>query len=882
MSINSILIFLLAVSSIVAFLLALYALRHRAMPGAVSFSLMLGGQSAWAAFALGKAVTPTLTGQLIWDSLIFLAVDLTVVGALLFALSYTGRQELARRLRYLLMIIPFLNVLIIWSDGFHGLVRTNVTMLTDGAFPWLFYSYGPWFWVITSYQYLLIGSAILILAEAAAKATRYARLQAWALPISLLLPTMISLLVVMQIVPVPAIPDFEVSPISFLVGYPIMGWSIFYKRLFELMPIAYDMLFEKLPDSVLILDEHNQVVAMNQKAYERLGAKQRLPISLTSLLPELGPTTKPNNSELFITSLSHTEANGKRVLYEAVITRLHDRWGRVGGMLVVLRDITTQAEANEALRESEGAFRELAFEHARLYEEARKRADQVETLRQAVATVAATLDANEAVGRMMEQLAHVVPYDSASVQLRRGEYSEIFDCRGFAHPAQVKGLRFQIKPGSYEEAIYERAETIRLDNTELEHPEFTHPPGMIIRSWLALPLIVGERVIGILTIDSQRASFFTEEDASIGRMFASHVAVSLEQAQMYGREVRMQRRLTKLQQAARQIAANSANPAALFHEVYRAVEELLAAEVLVISRFDLARSEVCDLYIADPRESREGSCYAFAHSFAETLLNRGQTWCLTHLNDTELHPELPGFRLATRTVLATLLHGREDVIGMMVIHSPQAFAYSDDDLAIFDLLASHVATAMENCTLFAEVERLATTDPLTGLANRRHFFAVMWQAILNARRQRQPLTLLLLDLDHFKLINDTYGHQAGDRVLQCVAQTCQACVRAEDLVGRYGGEELSVLMPSTNLEGAARVAERIRHAIESLRVQFDEQEIQVTSSIGVVVETCLHNTHLDELINRADQALYAAKDAGRNCVQIWGETESRSLEQTVP
>ncbi|NCC32855.1 MAG: GGDEF domain-containing protein, partial [Chloroflexia bacterium] len=288
-----------------------------------------------------------------------------------------------------------------------------------------------------------------------------------------------------------------------------------------------------------------------------------------------------------------------------------------------------------------------------------------------------------------------------------------------------------------------------------------------------------------------------------------------------------------------------------------------------------------DLYIADPRESREGSCYAFAHSFAETLLDRGKTWCLTHLNDTELHPELPGFRLSTRTVLATLLHGREDVIGMMVIHSPKAFAYSDEDLAIFDLLASHVATAMENCTLFAEVERLATTDPLTGLANRRHFFAVMWHAILNARRQRQPLTLLLLDLDHFKLINDTYGHQAGDRVLQRVAQTCQACVRAEDLVGRYGGEELSVLMPSTNLEGAARVAERIRHAIESLRVQFDEHEIQVTSSIGVVVETSLYNTHLDELISRADQALYAAKAAGRNCVQIWGETESRSLEQSV-
>ncbi|MDF1734432.1 MAG: PAS domain S-box protein [Minwuia sp.] len=169
--------------------------------------------------------------------------------------------------------------------------------------------------------------------------------------------------------------------------------------------------------------------------------------------------------------------------------------------------------------------------------------------------------------------------------------------------------------------------------------------------------------------------------------------------------------------------------------------------------------------------------------------------------------------------------------------------------------------------LEAELRRAADTDALTGLANRHHFGRVADVEVRRAARYRHGLAVIACDIDHFKGVNDTYGHAGGDRALVAFAQAASACMRRPiDLLGRVGGEEFAVLLPETDLSGAVRVAERIRAAIERVQVNHDGQEFGLTVSLGVSLFRD-GETSLEAALKRADDALYLAKNKGRNRVE---------------
>ena len=166
--------------------------------------------------------------------------------------------------------------------------------------------------------------------------------------------------------------------------------------------------------------------------------------------------------------------------------------------------------------------------------------------------------------------------------------------------------------------------------------------------------------------------------------------------------------------------------------------------------------------------------------------------------------------------------------------------------------------------------KLAVTDPLTGTFNRRTFLDLAEKEIARARRSQAPLSLVMFDLDHFKKVNDRYGHVAGDYVLKRFVEVTQLCLRQEDLLVRYGGEEFCLLLPDTDVGDAVALAERIRAATEYAMFIFDEgqseQRIHVTVSGGVAKLGA--DARIDTLVARADEALYAAKNAGRNQIAV--------------
>jgi len=167
-----------------------------------------------------------------------------------------------------------------------------------------------------------------------------------------------------------------------------------------------------------------------------------------------------------------------------------------------------------------------------------------------------------------------------------------------------------------------------------------------------------------------------------------------------------------------------------------------------------------------------------------------------------------------------------------------------------------------------ELDRLARTDALTELANRRQFMEVLARELDRAVRYGRPLALVLLDLDRFKVVNDTHGHAAGDRVLKAAARALRSVCRDVDLAARIGGEELALLLPETGVAGASSLAERLRQTLEATQHELPTGgTFQVTASMGIASAGENARTAAD-LMDRADQALYRAKEEGRNRVVV--------------
>jgi diguanylate cyclase (GGDEF)-like protein len=167
-----------------------------------------------------------------------------------------------------------------------------------------------------------------------------------------------------------------------------------------------------------------------------------------------------------------------------------------------------------------------------------------------------------------------------------------------------------------------------------------------------------------------------------------------------------------------------------------------------------------------------------------------------------------------------------------------------------------------------ELRKLSITDPLTGLKNRRHFMDFLTREFHRAIRYGHPLGLIVADLDHFKKVNDRYGHQAGDYVLKHFAEILQYNQRTSDLCARYGGEEFAVVLPETDLKGATLVAQRLCHEVEASVFTYRNEKIAITASFGVSAHPDSGAKSVGDLIRLADQALYRAKEKGRNRVEV--------------
>jgi diguanylate cyclase (GGDEF)-like protein len=208
-------------------------------------------------------------------------------------------------------------------------------------------------------------------------------------------------------------------------------------------------------------------------------------------------------------------------------------------------------------------------------------------------------------------------------------------------------------------------------------------------------------------------------------------------------------------------------------------------------------------------------------------------------------------------------------LGVLILYSSDPEYLEKADLRLWQAFGATATAAIQNASLHERIQQLAITDPLTEINNRRGFTLLAQQQFKHARRYHQPLCILMVDLDHFKQVNDQHGHPVGDQVLVEITRRLAEELREADLIGRYGGEEFVILLSNSNQEEGMIIAERLLEIVRGQAISTDAGEIQITISIGLACEES--SPKLDALVEEADQALYRAKQAGRDQVQTHPE-----------
>jgi diguanylate cyclase (GGDEF)-like protein len=404
------------------------------------------------------------------------------------------------------------------------------------------------------------------------------------------------------------------------------------------------------------------------------------------------------------------------------------------------------------------------------------------------------------------------------------------------------------------------------------------------KAFLAVPLLSrsGAHLRGVVLADRLELAPFTDGDERLLAAVAAELAraAAAERLICDGRASREEKE--RFYQAIEGLNRTT-TPREVFDAVLESAAEMVEVDFGAVTLFEemdgKPRHRVARATLAPGRGQKERDEAAAQDRAAASLEGRefpdngGLVACAVRLASS-----LPGrdlkvadavvFDEATRmkgllSLKVLPLRAGESVLGTIVLGARRAGAYHGDAVRQLEVVAMQAGDSILRARLFEATERLATTDGLTGLLNHRTFQARLDEHLAAARRYGKKVSLLLTDIDHFKAVNDTYGHPAGDRVLKEVARILQREARTTDVVARYGGEEFALVMPETDEAGAMRTAERVRERVAQAAISTGQGELRVTLSVGVATFPRDAKAKPD-LIERADAGLYHAKRHGRN------------------
>jgi diguanylate cyclase (GGDEF)-like protein len=316
----------------------------------------------------------------------------------------------------------------------------------------------------------------------------------------------------------------------------------------------------------------------------------------------------------------------------------------------------------------------------------------------------------------------------------------------------------------------------------------------------------------------------------------------------------------------------------VLHLIYEQVNRVLHPDTFYIALYDEDRGELrYDLFLEEgealpPFRKRLDSVGISSW----IIRNRKPVFIRNLNNEAEQLPfETNIMGAPTQSSVSVPLIAKNKIVGVMSVQSFQPDAFDQNHLRLLTLIASQAALALENATLHATVNDQAQRDPLTGVYHHGTFIDKLQSAVAQAQADKQPVVLIMLDIDRFKQYNDTYGHLVGDDVLRSTVAAIQSHLKSTDVVGRWGGEEFGIILPGVTRAQARIIADRIRETVA--RNQMRDMHNRTIPSPTVSQGLAMYPedaTHIEDLIDKADSALFRAKDLGRNRIAEWQEMVS--------
>lgn len=504
----------------------------------------------------------------------------------------------------------------------------------------------------------------------------------------------------------------------------------------------------------------------------------------------------------------------------------------------------------------------------RLLEKAQRSAHEAETLHRAGTIVASTLDPNLAIESILDQLEQVVRFDSASVQILYDDYLEIEAGKGWPEGKNPVGRRFPIPGDNPNSKVILSGEPHVLNDAPDIYGIFENPEFENIRSWLGVPLTVRDKVIGMLTLDHHLPNYYNDDQViNLVTAFADQVAISLENARLYANEKRRVEELDALRATTADITKELELENLLQAILQRATALLNASggELGLVEENEegiriLVSHKMETDYVGELVGFDDGLMGLVAKTHQIEMIEDYKHWDgqMQDYQQNQIHAAIAAPMMIGNRILG--------VIGIM--NSDRMRKFSESEKNLMKMFAQQAAVAVENAKLFEETQHQARMDLTTGIYNRRGLFELGYREVDRAERYDRPLAVIMVDIDYFKIVNDTYGHPVGDIILAELSERLKENLRSIDILGRYGGEEFLILLPETDAKSAMDVAERLRSIVEEKPFTPNGLSLWITISQGVVILTD-KSTDLQGMIQMADDAMYQSKDGGRNLVTLY-------------
>lgn len=381
----------------------------------------------------------------------------------------------------------------------------------------------------------------------------------------------------------------------------------------------------------------------------------------------------------------------------------------------------------------------------------------------------------------------------------------------------------------------------------------------------AVPILDDDRLLGILAVDRTEEITFSEDDLEAIEIGAKQIKRAVVNENLLRRLDKSQNEYLHLAESSKALSKTLS-----FEDVLKVTLDTTHN----IAPFDFGavvmthppgqEYEIVALWPAN--QEMQGMTFSDKHNLIDWVIRKNQSLVY---NDFNRLPKRPIIFMRDEklnnidSLLIVPLNVQAQTSGAFVLASSHPNFFSDDLKHIFEIISNQIAVSLENAEMVHKLEQLAVTDGLTGLYNKRFFQGRMEEIVSRAERYEQNLALLMMDIDHFKTINDTYGHPTGDVVLREVSGLLSESMRKIDIVARWGGEEFIVLLDSTDEYDAIQKAEQLRESIADLVFESDLGDFSVHVSFGIAVFPN-DTRNIEELVEKADAALYQSKKGGRN------------------